>query len=113
MYNKYVSVCDNVLYPYCIDYMNDKLNSIYSIRHRPNAVLFTPFTNRSMEVLNLALQMKPLATKFKGKFNIYLDDDKSELGRLYRLQENTTYMIFDTDLEFGRASCRERVSSPV
>eukprot|EP00826_Nyctotherus_ovalis_P046822 TRINITY_DN5328_c0_g1_i5.p1 TRINITY_DN5328_c0_g1~~TRINITY_DN5328_c0_g1_i5.p1 ORF type:complete len:506 (-),score=178.55 TRINITY_DN5328_c0_g1_i5:145-1662(-) len=84
-------------YPYAIDYRTDKVDQIFLLRKRPAAVLFTPFTNRSEEVRSLALQMKPLAFKYKEKFNVYIEDSELRTSRVHRFNSNATYIIFDID----------------
>jgi protein disulfide-isomerase A1 len=99
MKDKYSSLKDFVIeeYPYAIDYRTDKVNQIFEMRPRPAAVLFTPFTNRTEEVLSLAKQMKPLAQKYKGKFNIYVENSELRSSKLHRFNSNATYIIFDID----------------
>ncbi len=96
---KYTTLRNFVIreYPYKVEILNDKVESIYNMRPLPRAVLFTPFTNRSKEVLQLALQLKPLGKKFDGKFNIYLQDPGIKLTRKCRMDTNATFMIFDLD----------------
>jgi len=86
-------------YPYDIEILNDRLEAIYAQRNLPRAVLFTPFANRTKEVQLLALQMKPLAQKYKGKLNLYIQDADSRTAKRFKFSGNATYMIFNTDGE--------------
>jgi len=99
--DKYSSLKDFAIkeYPYAIDYRTDKVDQIFGMRSRPAAVLFTSFANRTEEVLSLAKQMKPLARKYKDKFNIYIEDAELRSSKLHRFYSNATYIIFDNDEE--------------
>lgn len=97
--DKYSSIRDFIIeeYPYVIDYMSDKNQEIYKLRNRPAAVFFTSFVNRTEEVKKLIKQAKPLAKKFKGKFNMYVEDIHSKAGIKHKYKGNATYIIFDID----------------
>ena len=102
---KYKTMRDFVIkeYPYKVEIQNDKVESIFALRNNlPRAVLFTPFVNRSKEVQELALQMKPLGRKFDGKINVYLQDADPKMVRKFRLLGNSTFIIFDTDKEASK-----------
>ena len=96
-------------YPYDIEMLNDKVDSIYNYRNLPRAILYTPMTNRSKEAREYALKMKKLGRKFAGKLNIYLLDSDSKTARRYRLEGDATYIIFDLDKEHSKYKYSDKV----
>jgi hypothetical protein len=84
-------------YPYDIEIINDKVDTIYGYRPLPRAVLYTPLVNRSSEAREYALTMKKLGRKFAGKLNVFLQDADGKTARRFRLEGDATYIIFDTD----------------
>lgn len=109
--DKYSSLREFLLqeYPYPIDFKSDKVNRIFAMRKRPEAVLFTPFENRTEQIYSLLQQIKPLAFKYKDKFNIYIEDTRSREGRLHRFEGNATFIIFDIDKEDSKYKYYDKV----
>ena len=109
--DEYSSLKDFLIeeYPYAIEELSSKVESIYQLRHRPLGILFTPFENRTEITKNLALQMKPLGKKFKGKLNIYLEDTNSPVAKKYGFHEGANFMIFDIDKESSKYRYQDKV----
>jgi len=102
--DKYKSMREFVIseYPYDVEIANDKVEAIYNYRNLPRAILFTPMVNRSKEVLDYALKMKPLGRKFDGKINLYLQDADPKTVRKFKLHGDANFIIFDTDMEHSK-----------
>lgn len=109
--DKYSNLREFILqeYPYPIDFKSDKVNRIFAMRKRPEAVLFTPFENRTEQVYSLIQQMKPLALKYKDKFNLYIEDTRSREGRLHRFEGNATFIIFNIDKDDSKYRYSDKV----
>jgi hypothetical protein len=109
--HKYNSLKEFVLrrYPYDVEVLNDKVESIYAQRHVPRAVLFTPMVNRSEKVREYALQMRALGRRFDGKLNVYLQDAEARSARKFKLAGDATYIIFDLDVEKSKYRYTEKV----
>jgi len=108
---KYKTMKDFIIreYPYKVEFINDKVETIHGYRNLPKAVLYTPYTNRSKEIKEYALKFKALGKKFDGLFNVYIQDADPKLARKYRMQGDATYMIFDTDEEKSKYRFSDKV----
>lgn len=97
--DQYKTLKDFVLreYPFDVEFLNDKVEIIYSRRNLPRAVLYTSFANRTTETLKYASLLQGLGKKYKDKVSFYMQDSDQRSARKFKLVGDATYIIFDTD----------------